>query len=55
MHLNNVILSLELLIAAQELVDIRDDLGKFTQEKDENRDNERNVDIWHDVSCVSLS
>jgi hypothetical protein len=56
MHINNGILYLELVMVAQELVDTRDDLGKFTkEEKNENWDNEHNVDIWHDVTCVSLS
>lgn len=56
MHINYVILYLELVMVAQKLVDIRDDLQKFTkEEKDENWDNECNVDVWHDVTCVSLS
>jgi hypothetical protein len=33
MHLDNVILYLELLVVAWELVDIRDDLRRFTKEE----------------------
>jgi hypothetical protein len=33
MHINDVSLYLDLVMATHELVDIRDDLGKFTKEE----------------------
>lgn len=47
MHLVNVGLHLELVMDAQKMVDIGNDIGESSKDKkDENWDNECNVDIW---------